>query len=172
MKNKILIIVTVILGIVFFAMLYLTTKMGTTNSQKEKWSLNNKNENIKQEERIDYKSELNVYNAAEYMDMDTVKDFEKKYKVKVNYKEFESNESMYSDFVNNSNSYDVLIPSDYMIDRLIQENRLEKLDKSKIKNISNIASEYLNPEYDPDNEYVVPYMIGTLGILYNKKLVK
>lgn len=170
MKNKVLIILTVVLGIVFFALLFITTQMGN-NSQKEKFSLYNKNETTQKEEKINYTGEVNVYNAAEYMDMETVKDFEKKYKIKVNYKEFESNESMYADVAKNPNSYDVLVPSDYMIDRLIQEDKLEKLDKSKIKNLSNIAEEYLNPEYDSDNEYVVPYMTGTLGILYNKKLV-
>ena len=172
MKNKILIIVTVILGIVFFALLFLSSRVGSNPIKRESFMSNVNTESSKKEEKINYIGELNVYNAAEYMDMDTIKDFEKKYKIKVNYKEFESNEDMYEDFVQNSKKYDVLVPSDYMIDRLIQENRLEKIDKDKIKNISNVASEYLYPEYDPNNDYVVPYMTGTLGILYNKKLVK
>jgi len=126
----------------------------------------------KKEEPINYVGELRVYNAAEYMDMSTIKDFEREYKIKVIYDEFESNESLYDDIVKNSNDYDVLVPSDYMIDRLIKENRLEKLDKSKVTNISNIADEYLNPSYDNGNEYSVPYMVGTVGILYNKKQVQ
>ena len=69
------------------------------------------------------------------------------------------------------NKYDVLVPSDYMIDRLIKEGKVEKLNKANITNLSNVASEYLNPAYDPQNEYVVPYMTGTVGILYNKKMV-
>ena len=76
---------------------------------------------------------------------------------------------MYNNIVANPNSYDVLVPSDYMIDRLIKEDRLAKLDKTKVNNISNVASEYLAPVYDPNNDYVVPYMTGTLGILYNTK---
>lgn len=125
----------------------------------------------KPEEKIDYVGELNVYNAAEYMSKDTIKDFEREYKIKVNYSEFESNEAMYDDITKNASKYDVLVPSDYMIDRLIKEGKVEKLNKANITNLSNVASEYLNPAYDPQNEYVVPYMTGTLGILYNKKMV-
>ena len=105
------------------------------------------------------------------MNQSTIKDFEKEYKIKVNYKEFESNEDMYKDFISNSSKYDVLVPSDYMIDRLIKENRLEKINKSNITNLSNVSNEYLNPESDKENNYVVPYMTGTVGILYNKKIV-
>ena len=85
---------------------------------------------------------------------------------------FESNESMYKDVSANREKYDVLVPSDYMIDRLIQEGLVEKIDKSNIKNLSNIAKEYLYPAYDPQNDYVVPYMVGTVGILYNKAVIK
>ncbi len=127
---------------------------------------------VKKEEPINYVGELRVYNAAEYMDMSTIKDFEKEYKIRVIYDEFESNESLYNDIVNNPNDYDVLVPSDYMIDRLIKEGRVEKLDKSKVGNISNVAEEYLNPAYDVGNEYSVPYMVGTVGILYNKRQVQ
>ena len=126
----------------------------------------------KKEEPINYVGELRVYNAAEYMDMSTIKDFEREYKIKVIYDEFESNESLYDDIVKNPNEYDLLIPSDYMIDRLIKEGRVEKLDKTKVTNISNVAPEYLNPAYDNGNEYSVPYMVGTVGILYNKKQVQ
>ena len=136
-----------------------TTKPGKTSSSTKK------------EEPINYIGELRVYNAAEYMDMSTVKDFEKEYKIKVIYDEFESNEKMYDDVVKNPNNYDVLVPSDYMIDRLIKEGRVEQLNKANVGNISNIAEEYLNPSYDVGNNYSVPYMVGTVGILYNKKMV-
>ena len=116
-----------------------------------------------------YAETLRVYNAGEYIDMATVADFEKEFSVNVEYYEFESNEDMYAAVVKNPGAYDVLVPSDYMIDRLIQEGRLEKLDKSKISNIANAANEYLGPGYDESNDYVVPYMVGTLGILYNKR---
>ena len=143
-----------------------TTSTTTTSSNPYKPT------STKKEEKIDYVGELRVYNAAEYMDMSTVKDFEREYKIKVIYDEFESNESLYNDIVKDASSYDVLVPSDYMIDRLIKEGRVEKLDKSKVTNISNVAEEYLNPVYDIGNEYSIPYMVGTVGILYNKKMVQ
>ena len=124
-----------------------------------------------EKERQKYTQVLNVYNAAEYIDTSTIVDFEKEYKVRVEYSEFESNEDMYKDISKNPNKYDVLVPSDYMIDRLIKEGKLAKIDKSKITNINKVAEEYLSPEYDKDNNYVVPYMTGTLGILYNTKKV-
>lgn len=68
-------------------------------------------------------------------------------------------------------AYDVLVPSDYMIDRLIKEGKIAKLDKTKVPNIANTATEYLSPVYDTNNDYTVPYMVGTVGILYNKKKV-
>jgi len=122
-------------------------------------------------DKIKYTETLRVYNAGEYIDMAVVADFEKEFAVKVEYFEFESNEDMYNAVLKNPDAYDILVPSDYMIDRLIQEGRLEKLEKSKVANIANAAEEYLNPAYDPDNDYVVPYMAGTLGILYNKRYV-
>ena len=162
-KNKIIKIFSLIMLLVLLT--------GCTNNTTN-MALNTEKNKNKKEEKIDYIEEINVYNAAEYMDMSTVKDFERQYKIKVNYDEFESNESMYGEIVSNPNKYDVLVPSDYMIDRLIKENRVEKIDKSNIPNISNIAEEYLYPEYDQENEYVVPYMTGTLGILYNRSMVK
>ena len=167
-KNILYVVLIVILICIITAIVFV--KSG--NKKRPKIMIdNNVNISKKTEEKINYVEEISVYNAAEYMDMETVKDFEREYKIKVNYKEFESNETMYADFVKNPNSYDVLVPSDYMIDRLIKENRLSKLTKSNITNISNIATEYINPEYDKENEYTIPYMTGTVGILYNKKMV-
>ena len=114
---------------------------------------------------------LRVYNATEYIDHSTIADFEKEFNVRVVYEEFESNEEMYDEVVRNPGAYDVLIPSDYTIDRLIQEDRLAKFDVAKIPNRENIAPEYLAFDYDPTGEYVTPYMVGTLGILYNKSRV-
>lgn len=176
-KNKVLtIIACIVLAIIVIAIIIV--KHGNivdkrTNSKNPIIGNSNTNKTTnKVDEKIDYVEQISVYNAAEYMDQSTIKDFEKEYKIKVNYKEFESNESMYADFVKNSSKYDVLVPSDYMIDRLIKENRLEKINKSNIQNLSNIASEYLSPDYDKENDYAVPYMTGTVGILYNKTLVK
>ena len=168
-KSKIIIFIMLVLTAIVLT--GCTDNSGNNNTNSTKISSNNKKNTTKVEEKIDYVEEISVYNAAEYMSMDTIKDFEKEYKIKVNYKEFESNEDMYEDFVKNSSNYDVLVPSDYMIDRLIKEDRLEKLNKNNITNLSNVSQEYLNPEYDKSNDYVVPYMTGTLGILYNKKLV-
>ena len=177
MKNKIIWIVLIVLLIVFIGLLciYLgKVKNGTiiTNKPKKISSDTSPSRFDDLDKNVKYNEELNVYNAAEYMDMSTIKNFEKEFQIKVNYSEFESNEAMYEDIVKNPNKYDVLIPSDYMIDRLIKENRIEKFNKDNIPNISNIANEYLNPEYDADNDYVVPYMVGTVGILYNKAIVK
>ena len=170
-KDKILtIIACIVLLMVIIAIVIVKMPKNNQKNPTIKDTSISKTSN-KVEEKINYIEEISVYNAAEYMDPETIQDFEKEYKIKVKYKEFESNESMYADFVKNSNNYDVLIPSDYMIDRLIKENRLEKINKANITNISNVASEYLNPEYDKENDYVVPYMTGTVGILYNKTLV-
>ena len=122
-------------------------------------------------EKIKYNETLKVYNASEYIDKTTIADFEREFAVKVAYSEFESNEDLVDEISKNPDAYDVLVPSDYTIDRLIKEGLLAKLDKSKVPNLANAAAEYLNPAYDPNNDYVVPYMVGTLGILYNKKRV-
>ncbi len=170
-KNKILtIIACIVLAVIIIAIVFVKMNKPNTKNPKIITQSNAKAVNA-YEEKINYVEEISVYNAAEYMDASTIRDFEKEYKIKVNYKEFESNEAMYDDFIKSPNKYDILVPSDYMIDRLIKENRLEKLNKSNITNLSNIASEYLSPDYDKENLYVVPYMTGTLGILYNKKIV-
>jgi spermidine/putrescine transport system substrate-binding protein len=119
----------------------------------------------------DSREVLRVYNVGMYMDKTTVKDFETEFNIKVVYDEFNTNEEMYVKIANNEDAYDVVVPSDYTIDRLIQEDRLAALDLSTIPNFSNIAAEYLNPSYDAGNRYSVPYMVGTLGILYNKEMV-
>ncbi len=124
-----------------------------------------------EKDRQSYKETLRVYNAAEYIDQSTIVDFEKEYKIRVEYAEFESNETLYSNISSTPNAYDVLVPSDYMVDRLIKEGKIAKLDKTKVPNIANVATEYLSPAYDTNNEYTVPYMVGTVGILYNKKKV-
>jgi len=107
----------------------------------------------------------------EYIDRSVLRDFEKEFNVGVKLVEFESNEDMYEDVIS-SNEYDVLIPSDYMIDRLIQGGCLAKLDRTRLSNISYVARQYMNPAYDRNNDYHVPYMVGTLGILYNRKALQ
>ena len=114
--------------------------------------------------------EVNVYNWGEYIDESIFADFEKETGIKVNYSNFQSNEDMYSVMKMGGSNYDVIIPSDYMISRLIEENLLEKVDFSNVPNFNLIDSSFKNLEYDPTNEFSVPYMWGTVGIIYNEAL--
>ena len=117
------------------------------------------------------KPTLNVYNWGEYMEPSVIKDFEKEFNVKVNYNTFATNEDMYVSLKKGGTSYDLAFPSDYMIERMIEEDMLEKLDKNNIPNLNNIEERFLSLEYDPNDEYSAPYLWGTLGILYNKNMV-
>ncbi len=120
---------------------------------------------------------LNVYNWGEYISdgtdssVDVNKEFERVTGIKVNYSTFESNETMYSQLRTAGVSYDLIIPSDYMIDRMISEDMLLKIDTSKLSNYGNIGEQYKNQYYDPENVYSVPYNVGMVGIIYNKAMV-
>lgn len=113
---------------------------------------------------------LKLYNWGEYIGENTISDFEKRYNVKVLTELFDSNEMMYTK-LQAGDKYDVLVPSDYMIERLIREDMLQPIDKSKITNIGNIADGVLNLEFDPDNTYSIPYFWGSVGLVYNKNNV-
>lgn len=115
-------------------------------------------------------STLNVFNWGEYIDTDVILDFEDEFNVRVNYSLFESNEIMYTQLLG-GNKYDVIIPSDYMIERLIDEDLLQPLDLSLIPNISNLAEGLSSPEFDPEFEYAIPYFWGTVGIVYDTTAV-
>ena len=115
---------------------------------------------------------LNVYNWGDYIEMDLLNQFEEKTGIKVIYEEFVTNEDMYVKLKNGSNNYDIAIPSDYMIKKMIDEGMVSELDFSKIPNYENIPAEFRNLEFDPDNKYSVPYFWGTVGVLYNKTLVQ
>lgn len=120
----------------------------------------------------DDRTVLNVYNWGEYIDESVLGDFEKQYPdVKINYEKYADNETMYTKIKNGGVSYDVLIPSDYMIARLISEGMLAKIDFSNVNNYSKIGHEFKKLNFDPTNEYSVPYMWGVLGILYDKTKV-
>lgn len=114
---------------------------------------------------------VNVYNWGEYIDMDVLSDFTAETGIKVNYQTFDSNESMYGKIAGGSGGYDVLIPSDYMIGQLIDEGMLAPINFDNVPNFSDIDPELLNLAYDPDGLYSVPYMYGTLGIIYNTTMV-
>ncbi len=118
------------------------------------------------------KKVLNVYNVGDYIDESLLKKFEDKTGIKVNYETYDTNEIMYQKLKGGNSSYDIVVPSDYMVEKMIKENMLEKIDFSSIENYKNIDNRFKNLSYDPKNEYSVPYMWGTYGILYNKKLVK
>ena len=121
---------------------------------------------------------LNVYNWGQYIadgsdgSMEVIKEFERRYpNIKVNYSTYDSNEIMYSKLSNGGITVDVIIPSDYMIARLIKEDMLLELDYSNIPNYRYIDENFKNTAYDPENKYSVPYTWGTVGILYNTKYV-
>lgn len=136
------------------------------------------------DEQIEYYKNLglqgttvNVYNWGEYISdgsegsMDVVSEFERLTGATVNYTNFESNENMYSKLAGGGVSYDVIVPSDYMIDRLIDEEMLLPLDYDNIPNMKYISEEYQHLYYDPDQLYSVCYNIGTTILIYNKTLV-
>ena len=121
---------------------------------------------------------LNVYNWGQYIadgsddSMEVIAEFEKRYpNIKVNYSTYDSNEIMYSKLSNGGITVDVIIPSDYMIARMIQEDMLLPLNFDNIPNYQYVDESFRNTAYDPDNVYSVPYTWGTVGILYNTKYV-
>ncbi|MGN1317687.1 MAG: PotD/PotF family extracellular solute-binding protein, partial [Lachnospirales bacterium] len=113
---------------------------------------------------------LKFYNWGEYIGENVISNFEEKYGVTVLNELFDSNEMMYTK-IQAGDKYDVLVPSDYMIERLIKEDLLQPIDKSKITNIDNLADGVKNLDYDPDNTYSVPYFWGSVGLVYNKNNV-
>lgn len=114
---------------------------------------------------------LVVYNWGDYIDPALLKKFTKETGIEVQYETFDSNEAMYTKIQQGGTTYDVTIPSDYMIDKMKKENLLVKLDKSKIKGLENIDPKFLGKSFDPDNTYSIPYFWGTVGIVYNDKLI-
>lgn len=117
--------------------------------------------------------EVNVYNWGEYIDEEVIQQFEETYQIKVNYSTYNDNEIMFSKVSSGTANYDVICPSDYMIQKMISENLLEELNYDNIPNIKNIDPTYLasSETFDPGNLYAVPYCWGTVGILYNKTMV-
>lgn len=112
---------------------------------------------------------LNIYNWGDYIDPDLLKKFEKETGYKVNYETFDSNEAMFTKIQQGGTSYDIAIPSEYMIQKMMEEHLLKPLDHSKIKGLDNIDPRFLDLSFDPDNRYSIPYFWGTLGIVYNDK---
>ena len=114
---------------------------------------------------------LNVYNWGDYIDEDIFDEFEEETGIKINYETYATNEEMYTKIKKGGTKYDIAIPSDYMIEKMIKEDLLEPIDLSKIPNYSNIDERFKNLAFDPENKYSVPYFWGTVGIIYNTKLI-
>lgn len=119
---------------------------------------------------MNQKNVLRVYNSGEYIDTELIERFEKENDCQVVYETFDSNETMYTKLQSGS-EYDILVPSDYMIERLIKEKYLQKVDWTKITNKNKIMPKLLKGNFDKGSRYTVPYYWGTVGILYNKNKV-
>ncbi|MFI3207183.1 MAG: spermidine/putrescine ABC transporter substrate-binding protein [Clostridia bacterium] len=123
-------------------------------------------------------SSINVYNWGEYISngtddcMDINAEFTKLTGIEVNYTTFDSNESLYAKLAGGGADYDIIIPSDYMISKLISEDMLAELNFENIPNFEYIDEEFVNPDYDPENKYSVPYTWGLVGLFYNKEYVE
>lgn len=118
--------------------------------------------------------EVIVYNWGEYIDPEVLDIFEEETGIKVVYDEFETNETMYPKVEAGAAQYDVVCPSDYMIDKMIENDLLAEINLDNIPNAKeNIGDQYweMSKQFDPENKYSIPYCWGTVGILYNKTMV-
>lgn len=117
--------------------------------------------------------EVVVYNWGEYIDPDTLDQFEEETGIHVVYDEFETNEIMYPKVESGTSNYDVVCPSDYMIQKMIENDLLSEINFDNIPNVKNIGEQYFEQSkgFDPENKYSIPYCFGTVGILYNKTMV-
>ena len=113
---------------------------------------------------------LKLYLPGEYLGENVISDFEKQYGVRVIVENFDSNEMMYTKLMA-GDRYDVVIPSDYMIERLMKEDYLQKIDKSLIPNMENMDEAVLGMSYDPHNDWSIPYFWGSVGLVYNHENV-
>ncbi|MDO5036953.1 MAG: ABC transporter substrate-binding protein [Tissierellia bacterium] len=115
---------------------------------------------------------LHVFNWGDYMDPDTIAMFEEETGVKVVYDTFASNEDLYVKIKQGSDPYDVIVPSEYMLERMITEDLLQPLDYDRIPNMSKLDPRLLDKPYDPGNTYSVPYFWGTLGMVVNRSIIE
>lgn len=119
-----------------------------------------------------YKGEVNVLNWSSYIPDSVISDFEKEYKIKVNYGTYSSNEELLAKVTSSKEgTYDVIFPSDYMVELMIERGIIQKIDKSKISNYKNINPIFLNQVYDPNNKYSLPFLSTIVVIAYNRKNV-
>lgn len=114
---------------------------------------------------------INVFNWGEYTDTDLLDQFEEETGIHVNYNTVSTCEEMYAKIKCGGVSYDIVVPSDYMVSRMAEEDMLEEIDWNHVPNAQYIDEDFRNPEYDPDGKYSVPYQWGTVAIIYNKDMV-
>lgn len=117
------------------------------------------------------KNKLTIYNWGDYIDADLIEQFEKEAGITVVYETFDSNEAMMTKIEQGGTAYDVAVPSEYMIDKMIQEDLLLPLDHEKLSNLNNIDDRFMDLPFDPKNKYSIPYFWGTVGIVYNSKML-
>ena len=110
--------------------------------------------------------QINFFNYGENIDDETIKEFEKKYNIKVNMETFDDMEAMYQKINSGAGQYDVVLVSDALMPRMIEKGLVQELNKENIPNISQMDEQYLNLDMDPGNKYSVPYMFGTVGLIY------
>lgn len=120
----------------------------------------------------DPSKEISFFNYGENIDEETVKEFEKEYGIKVNIETFDDMETMYQKVSAGGVNYDVILVSDALMPRMIDKNLIQEINKESIPNLSQMDEQYLNLTIDPENKYSVPYMFGTVGLIYNKDVVK
>lgn len=113
-----------------------------------------------------------VYNWGDYIDDKVNRMFEEETGIKVIYEVYPTNEDMFARLSSGGLNYDVVFPSDYMVEKMIKEDMLNPIDVTKLTNYAKIDETFKDLSYDPNNEYSVPYLWGTMGIVYNTKLVK
>lgn len=112
------------------------------------------------------------YNWGDYIDPDLLTQFEEESGYTVIYETFDSNEAMVAKIEQGGTRYDVAVPSEYMIEQMIEQDLLQEIDHSKVPNLENINPRFLDLEFDPNNQYSIPYFWGTLGILYNTNYIE
>lgn len=117
------------------------------------------------------KNKLTIYNWGDYIDSDLIEQFEKEAGITVVYETFDSNEAMMTKIEQGGTAYDVAVPSEYMIDKMIQDDLLLPLDHEKLSNLKNIDERFMDLPFDPKNKYSIPYFWGTVGIVYNSKML-
>ncbi|MFR3498012.1 MAG: ABC transporter substrate-binding protein [Paraclostridium bifermentans] len=120
----------------------------------------------------DSSEQISFLNYGENIDKEILKEFEKKYGIKVNVETFDDMETMYQKISKGGVKYDVILVSDALMPRMIKKGLIQELNKDNIPNISQMDKDYLNLQIDPGNKYSVPYMFGTVGLIYNKDVVK